>query len=463
MELVPFSVINQYLKERLIYASRYSGEEISFLKIFQHGLSFNLTKQKHKVIKTYLSLPVTLQMLVYFLKSIKRNKNKTRPVFKEFVILDPGRMMKGDDGKWHSIYFDKIADIIGRANLTIISTKLESKIPKDHDIREFHEPFPFPDKQEKFMLNEILTAYNNAKECRQFKKDELIQIKSALHIFYEEFRFYYNVFKDQPVKKLLFVCHYHNEGLIAVLKMLNIECIEVQHGLIATNDLYYVYHEQFAAVIGKSLFPDKILVYGPYWKHILEMGCEYHSFQIHIAGDYLYRLPDYKKKTLSKENIVLICAQKNLHRDYVMYAKKLAIHLRNHPEWRGIVKLHPLEKNKEAYEELRQHNLEIVDIEVPLDELMSKCKIQISIYSTTFYDAFGFDVINFSLQDYGAMSDYASDMISEGVAEPLLADEDPILRYHSLKKGSHKEFSRDNVYSEFNEIATREALGLAKG
>jgi hypothetical protein len=61
------------------------------------------------------------------------------------------------------------------------------------------------------------------------------------------------------------------------------------------------------------------------------------------------------------------------------------------------------------------------------------------------------------------MSDYASDMISEGVAEPLLADEDPILRYHSLKKGSHKEFSRDNVYSEFNEIATREALGLAKG
>jgi hypothetical protein len=460
MELVPFSVINQYLKERLIHASRYSGEEISFLKIFQHGLSFNLTKQKHKVIKTYLSWPLQLQMLVYYLKSLRRKPNQAKPVFREFVILDPGRIMKGEDGQWHSIYFDKIAGIIGKEKLTIISTKPGSEIPKDHDISAFYTPLPFPDQREKAMLREILQAYSNAKECRQFTREELIQIKSALHIFYEEFRFYYHIFKDQPVKKLLFVCHYHNEGLIAAIKTLGIECIEVQHGLIATNDLYYVYHEQFAAVIGKSLFPEKILVYGPYWKRILEMGCEYHSFQIHIAGDYLYRLPDYSIKTHRKENIVLICAQKNLHRDYVMYAKKLALHLRNHPEWRGIVKLHPLEKNKEAYEELREHNLEIVDFEVPLDELMSKSKIQISIYSTTFYDAFGFDVVNFSLQDYGAMSDYASDMISEGVAEPLLADEDPIIRYQQLKESAHREFSREDVYSQFDENAIRRALGL---
>ncbi len=460
MELVPFSVINQYLKERLIHASRYSADEISFLKIFQHGLSFNLTKQKHKVIKTYLGLPMQMQMLVYYLKSLRHKQVPQKPIFKEFVILDPGRIMKGADGKWHSIYFDKIADIIGKENLTIISTKPGSEIPKDHDISDFQLPLPYPDEREKFMLREILTAYSKAKDCRQFNREELIQIKSALHIFFEEFRFYYYIFKNQNVKKLLFVCHYHNEGLIAAIKLLGIECIEVQHGLIATNDLYYVYHEQFAAVIGKSLFPDKILVYGPYWKRILEMGCEYHSFQIHIAGDYLYRLPEYKKPQHQKENIVLICAQKNLHRDYVMYAKKLAIHLLNHPDWRGIVKLHPLEKNKQAYDELRQHGLEIVDIEIPLDELMSKSRIQISIYSTTFYDAFGFDVVNFSLQDYGAMSDYASDMISEGVAEPLLADEDPILRFHRIQESSHKEFAREDVYSDFDESVVREALDL---
>lgn len=459
MELVPFSIINQYLKERLIHPSRYTGEDISFLKIFQHGLSFNLTKQKHKVIKTYLSLPLPIQLFIYFLKSLKHKKSE-KPAFREFVILDPGRMMKGLDGKWHSIYFDKIARHIGEDRLTIITTKPGAEVPRDHDISEFYLPLPYPDDHEKKILREILRAYSNAKTCKQFTDEELIQIKSALHIFFEEFRFYYNIFKNQPVKKLLFVCHYHNEGLIAAIKTLNIECIEVQHGLIATNDLYYVYHEQFAAVIGKSLFPDKILVYGPYWKHILEMGCEYHSFQIHIAGDYLYRLPDYKKKDLKKENIVLICAQKNLHRDYVMYAKKLSLHLKNHPEWRGIVKLHPLEKNKEAYEELLQYNLEIVDVEIPLDELMSKSKIQISIYSTTFYDAFGFDVVNFSLQDYGAMSDYASDMIREGVAEPLLADEDPILRYQRLKETAHKEFSREEVYSEFDEKTVQEALGL---
>jgi hypothetical protein len=460
MELVPFSIINQYLKERLIHASRFSGKEYSFLKIFQHGLSFTLTKQKHKVIKTYLSYPFFLQMMVYYLKSLRHNKNHKRPSLKEFVILDPGRMLKDQDNIWHSIYFDKIASIIGKKNCSIISMKNGAAIPHDCEIGEFSAALPMPDDKEKQLLREILHAFKSARKSGQFTSEELNQIKSALHIFYEEFRFYYSIFKDQPTKKMLFVCHYHNEGLIAAVKMMGIECIEVQHGLIATNDLYYVYHEQFAPVIGKSLFPDKILVYGPYWKNILEMGCEYHSFQIHIAGDYLYRLKELRIEAGIKENIVLICAQKNLHRDYVMYAKKLALHLQNHPEWRGIVKLHPLEKNKEAYEELKQYGISIVDIETPLDELMSKSKIQISIYSTTFYDAFGFDVINFSLQDYGAMSDYALDMIREGVAEPLYADEDPIVKYEKMKSGSHKQFSREEVYSPFDERTIRNAIGI---
>jgi hypothetical protein len=268
--------------------------------------------------------------------------------------------------------------------------------------------------------------------------------------FFEDFRIYYNLFKNQQVKNLLFICHYHNEGLIAALKVLGIHCIEVQHGLIASNDLYYVYHEQFAGVISKAFFPDKILVYGPYWKRILEMGCEFRSYQINIAGDYLYRLTSDKPELAKKENIVLVCAQKNLHEDYVSYGKKLAAHLQKHPDWKGIMKLHPLEKNKQAYEELKTYGIEIVDVETPLDVVLSKSKIQISIYSTTFYDAFGFDVINFSLQDFGTMSDYASDMISEGVAAPINADEDPIAKFLQMKSAEYRQLPREDVYAPFN-------------
>lgn len=315
-----------------------------------------------------------------------------------------------------------------------------------------------PDANERKMLKEMLEVLRHSKNSKQFTDEEWLQVRSSMHIFYEDFRFYYNLFKDQPTKCLLFICHYHNEGLIAALKILNILCVEVQHGLIASNDLYYVYHEQFASVVGKAFFPDKILVYGPYWKRILEMGCEFRSFQINVAGDYLYRSSSISNNTHQKENIVLICAQKNLHEDYVIYAKRLSEYLKKHSDWRGIVKLHPLEKNKAAYEELKAYGMEIVDVETPLDALLSKSKIQISIYSTTFYDAFGFDVINFSLQDFGTMSDYASDMISEGVAAPLNADEDPIEKFHAMKKADYTPLPREDVYAPFDEELIRQAI-----
>jgi multimeric flavodoxin WrbA len=309
---------------------------------------------------------------------------------------------------------------------------------------------PYPDSEERKLLKEIIGSLKNAKQLKQFTPYEMKQLSSAMHIFFEEFRFYYHLFKGQKTKTLLFICHYHSEGLIAALKILGIKCIEVQHGLIATNDLYYVYHEQFSSAIGKALFPDKILTYGPYWKRILGMGCEFRTSQILVAGDYLYRLKESKIEKPEKENIVLVCAQKTLHTDYVNYGKKLAEHLKKHPEWRAILKLHPLEKNKQAYEELRQYGIEIVDVEVPLDILLAQCKIQISIYSTTFYDALGFDMVNFSLQDFGSMSDYASDMIQEGVAAPIMANEDPIDKYlHTLNSGQML-LAREEVYAPFN-------------
>lgn len=322
----------------------------------------------------------------------------------------------------------------------------------DHDFKlsDLTGKLPYLDEVEKDMLKEILGVLKNAREGNHFNKYEVKHLHSAMHIFFEEFRFYYQLFKNQNVSDLLFICHYHREGLVAAMKILNINCIEFQHGLIATNDLYYVYHEQFAGSIKNSFFPDKIITYGPYWKRILQMGSEFKSKQILIGGDYIYRQGEQENIKRDKENIVLVCAQKNLHQDYVQYGRVLATYLSRHPEWRGIIKLHPLEKNKKAYDELLDLGIEIVGVEMPLDELLGRAKIQISIYSTTFYDALGFDVVNFSLQEFGSMSDYASDMISEGVAVPLRLDEDPIIKFNADNNMANKLLTRTEVYSEFN-------------
>jgi len=461
MELVPFSVINEYLKEKLLHSSRFSRASFSFLKIFQHGLYFHFTKQRHKVIFNYLRFPLWFQEFVFWVKSKRNGVKKTSGhTLKEYVILDPGRVVPGPDHQWHSIYFDQIAKLIGDERLTVINQREGTHNKADYILKGLIGWLPSLDDKERNLLKEINESLLFANNSKQFSSSEMRQIRSAMHIFFEELRVYYHLLKNQPTKKLLFICHYHNEGLIAAAKLLGIECIELQHGLIASNDLYYVYHEQFASVIGKSFFPEKILVYGPYWKRILESGCEYHSHQIFVAGDYLYRSYQPELTSAAKENLILVCAQKNMHDDYTSYVRQLMSHMASHPEWKVIVKLHPLEKNKDAYYRLSELGVEIRDVETPLDSLLVRAKIQISIYSTTFYDALGFDVCNYSLQNYGSMSDYAADMIAESVAFPLLIDENPVEKFLAVHQSINRLASRDDVYSSFDKVAVARAIEL---
>jgi hypothetical protein len=138
-----------------------------------------------------------------------------------------------------------------------------------------------------------------------------------------------------------------------------------------------------------------------------------------------------------------------MHDDYVNYTRTLVKHCERYSDWKIIVKLHPNERNKDAYYQLTDLGVEIRDIETPLDNLLKLCKIQISIYSTTFYDALGFDVCNYSVQEFGSMSDYAAEMIEEGVAESLYVNENPIEKYRSTHK-FQIQLQRQEVYAEFN-------------
>ncbi len=460
MEHVPFSIINEYLKVKLLHPARFGRSKFSFLKIFQHGLYFHFTKQRKKIIFNYLRFPLRVQLLIYWLKSKFHAPPKSKAQLKEYVILFPDRVIMGEDGQWRSIYFDRIVQLIGTERVTTINQVATSLIKSDYTLKELSGAFSPLDKTEYELLSELNLTLSSARKSKQFNQLELKQIRSAMHIFFEEFRLFYSILKNQPTRKLLFVCHYHNEGMLAAAQALGIESIEFQHGLIATNDLYYVYHEQFASVIGKAFFPNKILVYGRYWQRILENGCEFHSYQIHVAGDYLYRQSPSKMNAIQKENIVLVCAQKNLHDDYISYVEILVNYLKHHKDWRLIIKLHPQEKNKEAYYALASKGIEIRDVEIPLDMLLQNCKIQISIYSTTFYDALGMNVCNFSLQNYGSMSDYATSMISESVAYPLYSNEDPIQKYLSLGNDLSSLTPREEVYGNFNPELIKRAIEL---
>jgi hypothetical protein len=248
---------------------------------------------------------------------------------------------------------------------------------------------------------------------------------------------------------LLSETHYHKEGIIAAAKLLGVKFIEFQHGLISRKDLYYVYRKDIATVAGDALFPDKLLVFGPYWKSLLLEGGEHTESTIACVGDYSYVAP--APQGVEKREVLFIGAQKNMGDVYIPYIEQICSQiLPNHAGWELWVKLHPFEKQPERYHALKHlHGLKLFGNESNLHELLASSKIQVSVYSTTFYDALGLDVLNLSIQNYSDQSDYAREMVSELVAFPVEFTDDPIAVYKAGLGGDL--LTRDEVYAPFNE------------
>ncbi|NQX92483.1 MAG: hypothetical protein HRT74_10250 [Flavobacteriales bacterium] len=276
-------------------------------------------------------------------------------------------------------------------------------------------------------------------------------LKSAFHRFFEEFHFYFQLLKNQATKTIIATNHYHQEGLIAACKLLDIRFVEIQHGLMSQNDLYYHYDAKLLpdSNLTQAFFPNDLILYGPFWKKLLSTGAEHRDSSIHIGGDYVYKAKT-EKPQLDKENIIFIGAQKNMHEPYLEYLNMLMPMMEAHPNWKVVIKLHPLEKKKELYFAFKHDQLEVVGNESDLMDVLSRCKIQISIYSTTLFDALGMDVVNYSLQNFSESQDYAAEMIQHQVAIPLRIDEDPVAKF--TKDPSAQPLKRPDVYAPLNKV-----------
>lgn len=80
---------------------------------------------------------------------------------------------------------------------------------------------------------------------------------------------------------------------------------------------------------------------------------------------------------------------------------------------------------------------------------LSLSEIQISLYSTTFYDAVGTGVVNLSIYDHPRYREYAELMIDEGIAHRLELDENPVEVAQKVKDDFEVE-NREFYFAPFN-------------
>jgi hypothetical protein len=451
---VTFSDINAAIAQWVDDPSIGDAGDFHLYKVLQHAIANSVSGFNQKKIPYKLHLPVWLQRLRYRLKSTL-SKPVAQIELAPIVVIDDARRKKMEDGKTGSFFFSGTFQWLEERGYSYsILPRAKSKddigfIASYNELREYcNTPLSRAE------IGVLIAIREVAVDCANFDlPDFRDHLYSALQIFFEDFHCYYQLFKGQGIRTLLMTTHYHSEGMILAARMHKIEVIEYQHGLIAPKDVYYCYPKIVERIADKALFADRILVFGDYWKRVLLEGHEYPEHKISVVGDYgaTGEPSGETSNEIEKENAIFVGTQKTMADAYVDYLKPLAeLLLEKHPDWKLIVKLHPFEPEPEKYDALLVYrNCEVIGTEASLVKLFQRSRIQITIYSTTLFDALGYGVHNFAIQHYTQSSDYAEDMVKLGVAEGLLTDEDPVERY--LNSASRTEqMRRSDVYASFS-------------
>ena len=461
MGYVAFSDLNNMLDEHLSDTAVFDGALFNYLKVVQHGLTYWANGFEQKKLRTPWGKSTTLLKAYYRLRALRDKRTGQAPMLTSLLVLENGRHMTDAHGKTGSAYYHHLRRSVDASVQTTLLMRPKSPLRGgcDHVVEDLQRSLPvlhLSPHREALMLD-IQRVLKQMRASGRFPKESWVYLTSAFHVFFEQFLFWDTLLADRGVETCVFDNHYHNEGLLAALHLHGVRSIEIQHGLIAENDLYYVYPEYVRKVRGRAMFPTDLCLYGQFWKDVVAKGHERDPERMHVIGDYTYLGGQPLPTTDHKQNAVFITAQKNMGDAYIPYLEGLATLLaEKHPKWKLWVKLHPLEKEPERYQALR--GVTVYGNEANLLELLAQSRIHISIYSTTFFDAIGLDTLNLSLQNYSSSADYAREMVDNGVALPLAADADPVEVYERTSIADTAFGDRHRFYQPFDPEAFRAVL-----
>ncbi|MEO5643104.1 MAG: hypothetical protein ABIQ40_12315 [Bacteroidia bacterium] len=426
--------------------SLFDSGEFNLLKVVLDGLKVDYAS-KGKIRIFIFSSPLLIN-LYFFVNRMRTAFSAAKlPVRKDwieclqqvskrkFLTIDPGGRTIKKQERNVSFYYGNILNSLGRENVISIVEGRKPNLP-EHDlhISEYNSMLASLcgnlNREDKAQLRQLSKTYIKIEASGIFSDAEKLNIQIAFQQFFIQHLFWRNMLKYINPEKVLLWPHYHREGCIAALREKKIHVIELQHGLIAAEDIFYVLPEQVRSVEKKALFADEIWVYGQFWKDQLLKGAGYEDKQIRIVGFYPVSIvpseklvADYKNTFPGKKNI-LVTTQTFMDEYFCKYIQFLSADLLSRSLPYGIiVKLHPAE-SVEKYATLKSmENVKIVNEN--LDVLFRAAEIHISSFSTTLFDALRFNVPNFSIW-VELYDDYISLFRDEGISRVINGSENPL-------------------------------------
>ncbi|MBL7936886.1 MAG: hypothetical protein JNM51_13860 [Bacteroidia bacterium] len=407
--------------------SLFDCDEINLLKVVLDGLKVNYVNRGK--VNAFLFLPTPVYKLFLIAKNKSSNQKQIRAIKKEAtkIIIDNGRFLKDENGKIKSLYFDNIKSLFKVSDYLYIKEN-NTELIADFSLMEIISYYTYeqPSDEEERLRKQIIETFKKIRDASIFSSSELGNIKFAFHKFFQEYKVWSRFLKEYPyLKQSLFTCHYHREGQILAFKRRGVKCVEFQHGLIAEQDVFYMFPKQVAPIKSKCLFADQIMVYGKYWKDQLLEGVEYSEDQINVIGyyhaDMNMTFPEeiaHLKSSVQNKRFILITTQTFLHKHFVKFAIELSEYAaKNESSFVIVLKSHPAE-DVSIYQNALNSYSNIKVISSPLPVLLSHAFSHISIYSTTLFDALRFKVSNFVFK-IPECEDYVNNILRAEVATEL--------------------------------------------
>jgi hypothetical protein len=446
---IDFNIIQTEFERRFPDGKLFEGKNFNYIKLVQHALSYAMTGAEDKLLKKNSFGSWWLFKLKTRVHARRNRKLNFLPQKSEgILILEGRRKLKLPTGEEISPITHLIREAVLSTEFSWWDTTGAFEKEGDFSVVNMSNWFPPTNEIQYEIYLELKEVLRKIKGANVFSEIEFQYVESAFYVFFRSFRRWHTLLSIASPKTLVGITHYHNEGCLAAAHLLGIKTVELQHGLISKHDLYYVYPGKYREALSKGIFPNEIWLFGNFWKEVLQRGAESEFMKPVVIGNFTADVA-VKSETLGKENRVLLCAQKNLSQPYLEWIRFMKRDiLPHHPDWKLIVKLHPLESNVETYCAEAGDQVEVLPVSASLNEELKRARIQVSIYSTTFFDALGLGVKNYSLDEIGYSADYASEMVSMGVAESLRVNEDVISKFANESVILHH-LTREDVFASF--------------
>jgi hypothetical protein len=221
------------------------------------------------------------------------------------------------------------------------------------------------------------------------------RLSIACSRFFWSKKFYAWLLRRIHPEYLFLITAYGSHDVVAAAKEQGIEVIEFQHGLINRYHPGYSWSSWAAAYKGQMPIPDRLFLYGEYWKQELMVN-GFWDKELRVVGSP--RIDQYRQsRSKQKDHCLIVFTTQNLdtHR-LIAFVSQFLEASGNQSDFHLYIKLHPGEQNKDVYETAfgHQDNVQILLGREPPStfQLLSQANFHVSISSTCHYEALALGV-----------------------------------------------------------------------